>query len=364
MIEQIAETLTARRWTDADVRDLVGRHQATFVGYAAEETVRDSAASGGAVTALLLHALETGLADGALVCVTSVEHGVVRARYRIATTADEVLAARGSTYVLGEFVREAIPLIEAFPGTLAVVGLPCEITALARRVHLAEKVTCRIALFCGHATRPELVDALTERLAEEAGAELTGFSFRTGAWRGRMRATFANGAEVERSSATYTLYQNLWYFSARKCLACADHFGYDADVCAGDLWSARYKREPVKHTALIAKTPRGEAFVRGASGAGRLEAHDVPVTDILDGQRRTAPFHHNVTARHLAGVEYGISVPDLGQRVRWHERAAARRVLKAYTASTDADAARRLLATPRWRHKIALYVRKGLESLS
>lgn len=364
MIGRIAERLTARVWTPADIDALIGPHEQTAVGYAADPDVRELAASGGAVTALLLHLLASGQADGALVCVTTVEDGAVRARYRIATTRDDVLAARGSTYVLGDFVHEAVPLVEGFEGRLAVVGLPCEITALARRNDLVGKVACAISLFCGHATRPELVDALTERLAAEAGSQLVGFRFRTGSGRGRMYAEFADGTVIERPASAYKLHQNLWYFAARKCLGCDDHFGYDADVGAGDLWSHRYQSESIQHTALIAKTARGAEVVRSAAEAGVLVARDVPVTDVLDGQRRIAPFHHNVTARHLAGARLGVSLPDRGQRVRWHERLAARMVVKAFLASGDLDNARRLLGRPRWWLKLRLYVQKGLESLS
>jgi len=364
MIGRIAERLTARAWAAADIDALIGSYEYTAVGYAADGDMRSEAASGGAVTALLLHLLASGQADGALVCVTDVKDGTVRARYRIATTPAEVLEARGSTYVLGEFVREALPLIERFDGRLAVVGLPCEITALARRTELAEKVVCRIALFCGHATRPELVDALAERLAAEAGSELVDFRFRVGTWRGRMRAAFADGTVIERPSSAYLLYQNLSYFVARKCLGCGDHFGYDADICAGDLWSYRRKSESIKHTALIAKTRRGAGLLRAATGEGALVSREVPVTDILDGQRRIAPFHHNVTARHQAGERLGVSLPDHGQRVRWHERMAARMVLKAYAESRDIEDARRLLGRSRRLLKLRLYVQKGLESLS
>lgn len=364
MIGRFAERLTAREWVSGDIDTLIGPLERARVGYAAATEVREQAASGGAVTALLLHLLATGQADGALVCVTAVQAGRVRAEYRIATTPEQVLEARGSTYVLGDFVHEAIPLVESFDGRVAVVGLPCEITAVRQRENLAGKVVCRIALFCGHATRPELVDALTEHLSAEAGAELTFFSFRTGAWRGVMQARFANGVVIERPSSTYLLYQNLSYFVARKCLACGDHFGYDADVCAGDLWSYRYKSESIKHTALLAKTPTGDDLLDSAREAAALVSREVPVTDVLDGQRRIAPFHHNVTARHHAGARHGVSVPDRGQPVRWHERMAARMALGAFVASTDIDDARRLLGRPRWILKLRLYVQKGLESLS
>ena len=164
---------------------MLGTHRRTCAGYAADENVRGDAASGGAVSALLLAALDSGRST-AHSSATSVENGRVRARYSIAADRDAVLAARGSTYVLGDFVAEAIPLIESFSGRLAVVGLPCEITALTKRSELTDKVAFTVSLFCGHASEPGLVDAITERIAEEAGSPLTSFRFRRGHWRGRM----------------------------------------------------------------------------------------------------------------------------------------------------------------------------------
>ena len=160
----IAERLTAKRWTQALADQYMGRSRRYCVAHAADESVRESAASGGAVSALLLSALASGEADACLVARTVVEDGRVRLRYELATSAADVLAARGSTYVLGDFVREAIPLIESAPGRVAVVCLPCEATALSKRPELAEKVALVIALFCGHASAPELVDQLAERL--------------------------------------------------------------------------------------------------------------------------------------------------------------------------------------------------------
>ncbi len=362
----IAERLTAKKWTDAEVEGMVGPHVFACVAHASDASVRERAASGGVVSALLVNALESGRIDGALVCVTSVEDGRVRARYRIATTREDVLAAQGSTYVLGDFLGEAIPLIRDFDGRLAVVALPCEITALSNRAALAEKVVLRIALFCGHTSEPGLIDGIVDKLSAEAGgATLVAYRFRVGHWRGRLQATFDNGTVVEKSSGYYNDFQNLYYFTPKKCIFCADHFGYDADLCAGDLWSSKYKDDPIKHTAMVAKTARGAEALRVAEDGGAIESASVEIREVLDGQRRVAPFHYNVTARHHAGKHFGMNIPPReGVHARWHERAAARMVVGNYYATTtDVGAHWILESNRRWR-KIKLYVLKGLESLS
>ena len=65
------------------------------------------------------------------------------------------------------------------------------------------------------------------------------------------------------------------------------------------------------------------------------------VNDILDGQRRTAPFHFNTTARAQAGAPLGMKVPD-----RVHTRGAlarpraARMTLQNHLATRDAEGVR------------------------
>jgi coenzyme F420-reducing hydrogenase beta subunit/polysaccharide pyruvyl transferase WcaK-like protein len=359
----LAEKLTAKRWTPQEVEAYLGPIKRCCVSNAAEQDVRAAAASGGSVSALLLDALTSGAADAALVARTVVDEGHARLRYELATTPEEVLAARGSTYVLGDFARDALPLIEAHAGRVAVVCLPCEATALAHHPQLAEKVALVISLFCGHATRPELIDHLTARLAEQAGSPLSALRFRSGHWRGVLTATFENGTKMERPFSAYGRSQNLYYAVARKCLFCGDHFGYDADVCAGDLWSAEFKDDPTKHTALVVKTDRGAAAVAAAEASGVLACHDVRPSVVLDGQRRAAPFHHNVTARSKAGRRLGIKIPDRGQAVSWHEYRAARLVLKNAQATETVEGLERALSRPKWYHTFKLYLLKGLESL-
>ncbi|HSK47721.1 MAG TPA: Coenzyme F420 hydrogenase/dehydrogenase, beta subunit C-terminal domain, partial [Coriobacteriia bacterium] len=302
---------------------------------------------------------------GALVCVTSVEDGKVRARYRIARTRDEVLAARGSTYVLGEFSREAMSLIKEFDGKLAVVGLPCEIRLVRQNASLADKVVVTIALFCGHTTETEFLDKLTDKLSQNAGgSKIVGFRFRKGHWRGRLSAQFADGTSVERPSAYYLLYHNLYYGTPKKCMFCGDHFGYSADISAGDLWSQKYKNDPIKHTALMIKTERGARALEIARAAGNLAAEPVRVSDILDGQRRTAPFHYNVTARAQAGERLGMRVPDkVNTSVRWHERSVARATLKNHLETRTDEGSAKVLGRNRRLLKLKLYWMKGLESL-
>jgi len=103
-----------------------------YLGYAGDESVRDKAASGGAVSAILIDLLEQGVIDGALVSRVVVRDGEIGVESFIARTREEILSARSSIYM--EFsMNAAFRLLAEDPGRLAVVALPCHIQNLRRR---------------------------------------------------------------------------------------------------------------------------------------------------------------------------------------------------------------------------------------
>jgi coenzyme F420-reducing hydrogenase beta subunit len=369
MLGKIADRLLKKTWTDADVKRYVGDYQNAYLTHASDERVRAGAASGGTTSAILIYGLENGLFDGALVCNTVLEDGKVRARFVIATSADQVLEARGSKYVETNFIQEALPLIRSFDGRVAVVGLPCDISALHRRCldepEMAAKVALTISLVCGHNSRTALIDEITARLEREAGKKLVDYRFRVGRWRGRLEAEFEDGSVLSKPSKYFNDYQNLFFFSERKCMACHDHYGYAADISAGDVWLFRLKDDPIKNTGIIVRSSRGQDACNAAVAAGVVDASKLDVRSIMDGQARIGPSHYNVTARHKAGKLLGIKSKDSVEHpVSWHSYLNALITLANMRLSEKAWGRRFIFAVPRPVLKVYLYVKKALESLN
>lgn len=351
-IGRAIDRISARTWTEEERTAILGPIRRAALAHAADETLRSSAASGGAVTAILESALKEGRIDAALVCSTRVEENRVRPTFQLARTSAELRAAQGSKYVAVNFVRDAVPLLRDFSGRVAVVGLPCDLTTLKRLQGTAmsgirSEVVLTIGLFCGHNSRPELVDMVTDRLAERHGSEVVDFVFRAGHWRGEMGYVLADGTEGKEPSHTFTAYRHLSLFSERKCLSCADHFAYDADIGAGDVWLYRLRADPVKHTGLLARTEAGALAIKRARSAGSLVIEDVDSEILLDGQARIAPHHYNVDARRRAGRLLGVrisgkSVPA-GQRASIFARLDGLLTVAAFRL-TDAPRGRRTVA--------------------
>lgn len=359
---------TRKTWPDEAISQYTGFYSDSYLSFASDDKIRQISASGGTVSALLLFALEKKLIDGAMVCKTVITEGKVRPQFFIAKTREEILAARGSKYVATQFTKEAIPLIREFQGSLAVVGLPCDITILQNIIQkdtlLKQKVVFTIALFCGHNSQPELIDHVVAKLENQAQSKVKSYLFRTGHWRGALRIIFENGQTVEKPFSYFSLYQNLYFFAEKKCLYCYDHFGYGADIAIGDLWSLEYKNDPIKYSGVIVKTETGKRMMNQCIEAGYLQAQPVSIQKIMNGQKRTALFHYNLSARHRAGKLFGLEIPDkIRQKVSWHNYLAALIVLFNWKWSQSRRFSRLIWKTPRMVFKVYLYIFKALESI-
>jgi coenzyme F420-reducing hydrogenase beta subunit len=297
-----------------------------------------------------------------------VKNGKVRAHFLVATTEEELLAARGSKYVQTRFSAEALPLMRSFEGRLAVVGLPCDLTILknhlAKDSALAEKVVFTIGLLCGHNSRPELIDTITARLEKDAGSQLRDFRFRVGHWRGMLQAEFESGAVLTKPTKYFNDYQNLFFFSERKCMACHDHYAYDADISTGDVWLYSLRDDPIKHTGAIIRTDRADALYASACESGAVATEPLDIRRIMDGQARIAPAHYNVSARARVGRLFGLRISDsVGERVSWHAYLNALITVANMRLSENRWGKKLIFAMPRSVWKLLLYLKKGLESL-
>jgi len=356
-----------KHWREQDIKIYVGQFLRAELCYANDPGIRQYAASGGTVSTLLIHGLENRFFDGAVVCQTVIEDGKVRAHFKIANTAEEVLEARGSKYVETKFLREVLPLVKSFSGRFAVTGLPCDIRNLSRWVQkypeIMEKIALKISLVCGHTSRVELIDHIVSLLEKEAGQKIKNYRFRIGHWRGQIEATFADGSSVRKPSSFFNDYQNLFFFCDRKCLACHDHYGYDADISAGDVWLYGLKNNPIKHTGIIIRNKTGERVFDAAAASGDVITEPIDIRVIMDGQSRIGPFHYNSSARAKAGKFLGVKITDsVGEKVSWHSFLSAFIAILNFKISQNAVGKKLLFAIPRPLLKGYLYLKKGLES--
>lgn len=340
-----------------------GPVRAVFVTHASDREIAANAASGGFCTALLNGMLKRGEIDGALVSVMDWSgDDPPTARSEIVSDRAGLIAAQGSIYFDFPLLSaETMGKLRDFPGKLAVVALPCQAAALRRICEndpiLAEKIVLVIGLFCGHATKRDLLLRVLEKKGIKP-QEVEKFRFRRGRWRGQTAVRFKNRTERSWPTGFYNLYQNLFVMCAKRCLGCGDHFAEQADICCGDIWRLKYRRAQVKPSMVAIRTARGEGAFDRALQAGDFSAEVQTVLDLFKANSRSAIFHKAVAARKRIFAKYGIdfSIPDGTPAPRWNELLAARIVAPLY-----ADPQRALASSRRWL-KFKLYVFKALTS--
>lgn len=361
------ERIWHKTWSDQEIQNIVGDNEETYFSYAINPKLRKNAASGGSTSALLLYLLESNQIDGALVLRTIIQDGKARPQFFIATTGEELISAQGSKYSSAYFAQDAFPLIKSFKGKLAVVALPCDAMILARfRQHNEEfdqKIKFVFSLFCGHNSEPELTDAIVAKLRPNESDQLTAYKHRYGHWRGNLKATYDKDTEIIKPFSYFSDFRNLYFFAQPKCHHCFDHFGYYCDISFGDIWSPQMKKDTIKHTALIARTKIGVGLIREAIKQKVLAAHEEDIRQVLNGQARTAPFHHNISSRSKVGRWFGINIKDeLHHKVRFVDYLIALIALANQRLSATQIGKRIIPMVPRPMVKLYLYFFKALES--
>lgn len=368
ILGKFVDKAVKKTWSDEDITKYFGHYQYALLTHSADREIRQYSASGGTTTTLLAHSIRSGLIDGAVVCRSVLMEGKVRPQFYIAESLDDLMPSQGSKYVETKFLHEVLPLVRSYEGRLAVVGLPCDLSALRRWMskdaEIGEKVVYTVGLVCGHNSRAGLIDQVTGDLEKKAGSELTDYKFRIGHWRGHIKADFADGQTLTPSTKMFNDYQNLFFFCERKCLACFDHYAYEADITIGDVWLYRLKSDPIKRTGVVVRTDAGKAPLEAALADGAIRSEPLDIRDIMDGQSRIGPAHYNVSARAKVAGFFGIKLKDpVGQKVKWHSYVNAFITLANVRLSESPKGRRIIFAMPRPLIRAYLVLKKGLETL-
>lgn len=125
------ELIEKKYFNNGALRDpLLGPYKQIIAAKSCSEKLTQSAQNGGSVSALLIHALETGIIDGALL---TDRHLDWTPKPFIARSAEEIIAASGSKYTMSPSLLPYKDAIEKYNlEKLAFVGMPCQIKAIRK----------------------------------------------------------------------------------------------------------------------------------------------------------------------------------------------------------------------------------------
>ena len=283
-------------------------------GHAADPALRHRASSGGALSAVLAHLLETGAVEGVLQVGADPDDPVGNAAV-LSRTPEEVAHAAGSRYAPSAPLAGLESLLAA-GRPLAFAGKPCDAAALRALMRVdgraREVFPFVLSFFCaGVPARAGAVEVLGALGAPEG--ETRAFRYRGMGWPGRATATLADGSE---RSMTYheSWGRILSRHVQHRCKICADGTGCDADLVCADAWESDADGYPLFEEAdgtslIVARTEIGRRLMEEAEAAGRLATAPfdaAALRPIQPGQvrRRTA-----LAARLAALRLLGLPVP-------------------------------------------------------
>ena len=293
---------------------LWGRAHFIGTGFAHDDTLRHRASSGGVLSALLTHALASGMVD--FVIQTGTDPDLPTANHTgISATADDILASAGSRYA------PSAPLagLEGWlgrPGRFAFVGKPCDVTALRARARtdprIAERVPLMLAFFCAGIPSAAGTGRILDRLGVKA-ADVAAFRYRGDGWPGFATATLHDSTTRQMS------YADSWGDILSKqvqfrCKICPDATGNMADIACADAWYGDDRGYPSfaeqdGRSLVIARTAAGLALLDTARAAGAVETAPLAVTEIIKMQPAQARRKRQILSRLAAMAVAGRPVP-------------------------------------------------------
>lgn len=239
----------------------LGSYQELYFARALQPEVKGRGQYGGVATALTLFAMDSGLADAALLTggnPTKLPQPV------IARDRETALAAAGTKYSACPTLEPLSPLLREGREALAVVGRPCQVAAV-RNIEARGEVGCHLPLLIGIfcfwalspafyrflASRPELVKATKLDIPKEGGVVFS-----------RDGESMSIPLEEVRS------------FIRPACQSCFDPTAEWADLAVG---STEY--DPAWNTLLV-RTDRGQSLLEAALDAKVLRVKPYPAERI------------------------------------------------------------------------------------
>lgn len=243
----------------------MGRVMDVSVTRASDEDIWHKGTDGGAVTALLLHLLDTGRIDGAIVTQRS---GLFKHRPHLARSRREIIDAAGSYFdstrgmaLFGSRYSTFSPSIQAFKPLvasglrrIAYVGVPCQITALrkmqALKILPSETVHLALGLFCaGNFDFSE-----SERVKLEAMGDFS--------WDEAVAMNLRETLNIELKDGRIVRLELDQLNGMRRtaCRYCRDYSAELADLSFGGVGA------PAGWTSVVVRTPLGRAALQDAKG--------------------------------------------------------------------------------------------------
>lgn len=310
---------------------MVGRYEKCFTGYSNDFEVRYHSASGGMVSQFLIWLLENKKIDGAVVTRFDQENSLLVKTF-IATTREDIIAARSSKYAPVTLNRAVQDIKAASGSRYVIVGLPCHIQGLRKLMEIDKKLRDKVVGLFGIYCSCGRSFYMTEQVFKERGIpkdKITYFQYRDEGCLGKMVVKVpegdANTIRVNTANSDSVLsnevrsykehYQSYYhplrsFFIPRRCLFCIDHYAELSDISFGDIHIKPYSDDKIGVNSIIVKNKTWLSLLEECQKAGAIYLDEVPFKTISDSQKMSFKKKGRNGAFINIGKKLGWVVPQ------------------------------------------------------
>lgn len=310
---------------------MVGRYEKCFTGYSNDFEVRYHSASGGMVSQFLIWLLENKKIDGAVVTRFDQENSLLVKTF-IATTREDIIAARSSKYAPVTLNRAVQDIKAASGSRYVIVGLPCHIQGLRKLMEIDKKLRDKVVGLFGIYCSCGRSFYMTEQVFKERGIpkdKITYFQYRDEGCLGKMvvkvpegdantiRVILCNSDSVLSNEVrSYKEHYQSYYhplrsfFIPRRCLFCIDHYAELSDISFGDIHIKPYSDDKIGVNSIIVKNKTWLSLLEECQKAGAIYLDEVPFKTISDSQKMSFKKKGRNGAFINIGKKLGWVVPQ------------------------------------------------------
>lgn len=271
--------LAEATFTDKEIvqDEFVGKYIKCFTGHSNDYEIRYHCASGGMVSQFLIWLLENDKIDGAVVTAFDKDSPLMVRSY-IATTREEVLAAKSSKYAPVTLNRAIKDIKNAKGNRYIIVGVPCHIEGFRKFERLdhrfKEKITGYFAIYCSSGRSFYLTEHVFKHRHIDI-SKLSYFAYRDNGCLGNM---VAKGDDMFYEERFQDYYQPLRsFFVPRRCTMCIDHYGELGDVSFGDIHIDPYIDDTIGVNSLVVRNRKFLNWLYDAKQDGIISLDEITV---------------------------------------------------------------------------------------
>lgn len=294
-----------------------GPYRKISTGYALNERVRYHGSSGGVISALAIHLLESNKVAFVAQNAVSKDNPLQNA-LQLSRNAEDVIHAAGSRYAPSSPLQAVHQLFDSGE-KFAFIGKPCDVAGLRNYLHahphLKPQVPYMISFMCAGIPSQKGTNAILEHFMVKP-EDVKTMRYRGEGWPGKAKVETEDGSvhEMDYETSWGTILNKHLQF---RCKICPDGTGEFADIVCADAWYGKdgYPdfEEQAGRSLIIARTHSGEALIDDALRQAKVNITSLPIEEIAKMQPYQLNRKSVVLGRLLASWLVNRHIPRYKQ---------------------------------------------------